>query len=72
MTCRHAQWLKSDKEKIRLSQTTNTESTNPALTQTATPQNLATRHQLRPLTPEPGNPTPPPTNPNPSTGASKT
>src|SRR5471030_2508839 len=47
MTCRHAQWLIVIKRKAN--------SSRPQ------PLKVATRHGLRPLTPEPGNPAPTPT-----------
>src|SRR5471032_540277 len=46
----------SDKEKIRITQTTNTESSNPALTQTANAGTWQPGTDPRPLAPEPSNP----------------
>src|SRR5471032_1309988 len=47
---------KSDKEKIRITQTTNTESSNPAMTQTANAGTWQPGTDPRPLAPEPSNP----------------
>src|SRR5471032_2895486 len=73
----------SDKEISSLRQTTKAESSNPAMTQTATtttwqpgtdpdryPHNLAPRHQPQPLTPDPS--TLAPSRPNPPPSANET